>query len=283
MENDNADARTSLTSANLEVNADEKTRDDADVICIIHSDWAHKLISIIASGEVTASDLANSMDRKFLSCVNEVYQNPAISSRFVSIRFEYTPESSVIREPFLGPQFNLPTNTDAFIKHLQSRTTSTNSNTKNIINTDDKMPLFSSINAAFIYQSKHKSWLFTKLFNLRNSPSSDDSGIYLRRPKTARSRSIRSKSAETISHNSCTCEFNTTQTMCNMCYHRQSSRLRTHSCDLSFYPPESVVDGTSERLSLLENKFVDINNRYFLTLDFKGSESDCVTLDGQSV
>ncbi|XP_060578649.1 uncharacterized protein LOC132735684 [Ruditapes philippinarum] len=279
---DNIPTGTSLTSANFEESAVEKIPDNVDVVCIIHSEWAQKLLTIIGSGEVIATDLANAMDRKFLMFVNEVCQNPAITSKFVSVRFEYTLDSAVIREPFLGPQFNLPTNTEAFIKHLHSRMNSTNSNAVNI-NTDDKMALFSAINAAFVYQNKHKSWLFTKLFHLRNSPSSDDSGIYLRRTRTTHSRSIRSRSAETISYHSCTCDINSTQTMCNTCYQRQSSRLRTHSCDLSFFPPESIVDGTSERLSLLENKFEDINRLYIQTLDLKGSEGDCVTLDGQSV
>ncbi|XP_045165501.2 uncharacterized protein LOC123529295 [Mercenaria mercenaria] len=274
-----------LSSANSEESLDRKILNSADVICVVHSEWANKLISVIASGEVSAAELAHIEDKVFLAYVNEMIQNPALASKFVSIRYEYTPDSAVIREPFLGPLFNLPTNTEAFIKHLHSRAVSSDSNVVNL-NAADKMALFSSINASFVYQSKHKSWLFKKLFYLRNSPSSDDSGIVMRRTRALRSRSVRSRSAETITYLACTCDKNSRQTVCTTCYQRHASRLRTYSCDLSFYPPESIFDGTSERLSLLQNKFVDINSRYHQTLNLKSNdeeEEDCFTLDGQSV
>lgn len=269
-----------LSSENSISIVSEALVNTADVLCVVHSDWAYKLVSVIGSGEVSVADLTNKEDKKFLVCMNEICQNPTLTSKIVSVRFEYTPENAVIRDPFLGPQFHLTENTEAFVKHLHSRTDSLHSNPVNI---SDKMALFSSVNASFVYQSKHKSWLFSKLFYLKNSPSSDDSGVFMPRPCQLRSRSIRSRSADTVSYPQCTCDVNSKRTICSTCHQKQTSRLRTYSCDLSFYPPESILDGTSEHLSLLESKFYDINSRYHQALDGKDRDEDCFTLDGQSV
>lgn len=258
---------------------------NADVIVLIHSDWAYKLKAVIETGDVSIVDVIDAEDKSFLLCINEIFQKPILTSKLVSVRFEYTQESSIIKQPFLGPQFNLPSNIDALIKHLTSKTNKQLQHPDMLDMTpEDKMSMFTSINAVFTHHSKHKTWLFTKLFNLKNS-SSDDSGVDLQRPRYLRTRSIRSRSADTIPLQACTCgETINIQQTCLLHYRKPCLRQRTYSCDLSFYPPESVTDEVSERYSLLESKLLRVNSRYEKILNNEIDDSDeYITLDELSV
>lgn len=265
----------------IEESVANNTLADTDVLCFVHSEWAQKLLTLIGSGDVGVAEVTSREDQSFLYCVNEVCQNTEWSSKIISIRFEYTPESALIKEPFLGPVFNIPENTESLVKHLCSKSES-HCFENATVHTEDKIALISTINAAFAYQCKHSHWLFSKLFHLRNAPSSDDSGIVI--TKRLRSRSTRSRSADTIPFPMCKCDVSSRRTLCDACYRKRACRQRTHSCDLSFYLPESIGDVASERLSLLESKFLEINTRYRQALHHKVvMEDDSFTLDGQSI
>lgn len=253
-----------------------------DLFCFINSEWAYKLVVSSQSGEVSQSDICNRNDRNFVIFFNDVCHRTEFQSKSVSLKFEYTSESHVIREPFLGPLFNLPTNMDALIKHLHTRL-SIPVNKTNEIPPDKLITLVSSVNAAFAYQSKNKLWLSTKLFYLRNAPSSDDSGVVISRRKKSRAKSIRSRSAETVSCQQNKCLFKNNR-QCATCELKTECRSRANSCNLSFYPPDSEFDDTSLRYSLLETKLVDVNERYAYIVNNKlKTDDECFTLDGQSV
>ncbi|KAL4225795.1 hypothetical protein ACF0H5_013786 [Mactra antiquata] len=265
-----------------EINYHRKQCHNADVIIIIHSEWACKLKSVIESGDINIVDITDMEDKSFLLCINEIFQNSGLISKLVSIRFEYTHEGSVIREPFLGPQFNLPSNIDALVKHLRSKVSKQQQQqleSGTMINkTEDTISMYTSINGVYAYQNRHKSWLFTKLFNLKNY-SSDDSGIVLPRPKCFRTRSIRSRSADTLPQHSCMCDTNNEQNLCQEHFRKVNILQRTYSCDLSFCPPESITDEISERFSLLETRLWRVNSRYTRIVNNEIEYDEIITVD----
>lgn len=268
---------------------------DVDIICMVHSEWANKLMSIWKSGEISNGDISDIDDKLFLLKINEIDDNhDNQGNKILSVQFEYTPESSTIRKPFLGPLFILPSKIDALIKHICNRTDSDLSSKHPEINTEDINTLISDVtikkltadvNSTFAFQSKNKSWLCNKLTNLKNSPSSDDSGVVLLRRSKVHTRSKRSRSMETISCYSCQSTVTTCRTVCIDCHQKQLSKLRTYSCDLSFYPPEHEEhEEMSVRFSLLENKMMDINATYEFIINHKlNIECDCITIAGESI
>lgn len=257
--------------------------DDVDLFCFVHSEWAYKLVVVSQSGDASLSNIANKDDCDFLKIFHEISQNSEYQAKSVSLKFEYTPDSYVIREPFLGPLFNIPTNIDALVKHFHRRLDIPIDKPVEI-SSDSLVGLVTAINGTFAYQTSHKLWLSTKLFYLRNAPSSDDSGVVINRRKRSRTKSVRSRSAETVTCHTNGCVSKHSRQVCAMCEFRNGSRVRANSCNLSFYPPDSEYDDTSIGFSLLETKLVDVNDRYAYIVNNKlATDDEYYTLDGHSV
>ena len=256
---------------------------DADLLFFVNSEWAYKLANVSQTRDIASSDMGNIEDQRFLTMFIEVCLSSELQAKTVSVKFDYISDNHIVRMPFLGPLFNIPMSVEALFKHVQNRLHIPN-DCQDETFLDKISDLVSTVNASYIYQSKNKLWLSTKMFYLRNAPSSDDSGVIITRRKKSRTKSIRSRSAETVTCHAQSCKSKTSRAICNTCELRHVSRLRANSCNLSFYPPDSDCDELSLGFSLLETRLVDVNERYAYIINNKlKTEEECLTLDGQSV
>ncbi|XP_052252124.1 uncharacterized protein LOC127858839 isoform X2 [Dreissena polymorpha] len=247
------------TEASVTCETDAPATCGTDIFLFVHSDWVDILVKAVQTGEVTPSDVVNQRDHSFLLSFNELCTSPDLRDRTVSLQFMYSSESSVIREPFLGVLFTLPDNTDALINHIRNRLCP-NTMTNPVVNPTDKLNLASQINTAFMFQTTHRLWLKTKLFSLKESQSSDDSGVVVSRRRKCRPRSLRSRSADTMTCHECQSALSRRH-VCEHCDQISGTRLRSNSCTVSFFPPDNVEDA-SVGFSILETRFANVNKRY---------------------
>ncbi|XP_052781880.1 uncharacterized protein LOC128218284 [Mya arenaria] len=230
-----------------------------DVAFFIHSEWSYNLVTAVERGEVYREDVTDAPDIEFLRHLNKLCTSPALREKTVSVRFEYSSPSCVIREPFLGPLFNIPSNINAFLKHIHNKL-NISPHALNGIQQETSVSLLSTINEAFLYQSRKRSWLGTKLIILKHFPPSNESESVLHHRKLT-SRTIRSRSADTIFCSVCKSRLDS-QSLYRDCEHCSSRRHRRYSCNISFCAPDITDEDTSLRMSLLESKFDRINCRY---------------------
>ena len=225
---------------------------DTAMVFFVHSDWSYKLVTELQSEGITTWCMQDERDKHFIHQFNQLCVNPDLRDKTISIKFDYSSESSVICEPFLGPLFHMPSNAIALVKHIRSKLGANSVDFPTEICDQQTKPLITAINEVFDYQGQIKQWLDDKLSTVKHSISSDDSGISLTPNKKLHEFSFLSPSAESVY----TCLKNDTTNDLGCV-----AEIRRNSCTRSFYPPDTSDDEASVGTSLLENQLHGINSR----------------------